>query len=379
MSKKIANCLWLIAFTLCYSLFATSGLYALFGGPGAGSTYGTITKTIAIASGTATPSDDRGAWSGSGRAAITNDVFQDMTPVGDGTYYKGFNLSPGAYYNFQFTGYTGANPPKGLTANTTYNDPVPSGGNADAGFIVARTSENPTGTAVAGNTYYGSTQDGARRYVRIPYDVDTTKGGAWVYCNWGSTPNVNMDAYPTGGTSVRIEFNAGWWGLGESNKSLDVAASSETTAAYTIYFASNVAGQTPDTYRLMFSTPGWSDYADHTGLVQGGTYYYIATASDAYKGALNPSWPSVEACYQVLIDTIGADADPTGRAITDIPYYVSARPSASIPVYFKVENIDWDYIEKHGYVVYLTPYNCYDERLPYRIPGKICRVYLPKT
>lgn len=369
-----------LTLAICYLLLATcSVVYADQGSPGAYGAYGSVTKTIAITSGTATPANDRGAWSGAGRADLTNDAFLDMTPAGDGTYFYKASLVPDAYYNFQFTGYTGATAPTGLTANTTYFDPVPAGGEADAGFIVARSSTDVAGTAMKGRTFYGSTKDGARRYVRPPQDVDTSgTRGAWVYCNWGSTPNVNMEANPTGSTSIRVKFNAGWWGLGEAYKSLDVSASSDTTAAYWIYFASGTGSAAPDTYRLLFSTPGWSDYCDHTGLVTGGTYYYIATASDAYKGSLNPAWPSVGACYLTQFGTMSVTA-PTGYALNQISSATWARPSAAIPVYFKVEAPNWDYITSHDNVVYLTPYNCYNEPLPYRIPGKITRVYLPKT
>ncbi|MEA2081470.1 MAG: hypothetical protein U9O97_01840, partial [Elusimicrobiota bacterium] len=64
---------------------------------------------------------------------------------------------------------------------------------------------------------------------------------------------------------------------------------------------------------------------------------------------------------------------------TDVPYNASARPSAAIPVYFKVEKPNWDYIEANGYFVYLTPAGEDGRVYTNKIQGKITRVYIPRT
>jgi len=230
---------------------------------------------------------------------------------------------------------------------------------------------------VPGAAYWTSIGGDGRRMVVPPQDTGYTTAmtsGVWVYCNWMSSPVASIDATPASNTSVNVVLAAyGGWGtsVGEAGKAIDVYGGGK----WDLYRALELDG----IYALKASSTAAQLGANMTyldeGLTSGSTYYYIAVASDAYKGAMNAL--AADGC----LTTILADGtiDAAGKTPTAIGYDDYARPAAAIPVYFKVEAPNWDYIEKHDNVVYLTPVGVDGRLWPYKIPGKICRVYLPKT
>lgn len=360
-----------VAATICLLLATCS--FAAFGGAGADSSagnYGSFQKYISLQSGTTAS-----AWTDRGNICVSS----AMVACGDGTYYIKQNLFPGAVYNFIFFGVTGATPATGLTAYTSYYD-CPRDSGDDAGFFVAVDSNNATGTKRAGAAYFSGQINGeSRRWITVPQDTGysvSSTSGIWVYNNWSSTGVPSISATPTGSTSINVVLGAySTWGTGnEAYKSIDIYGGGK----WYLYRSTSLAGT--EGYLLIASSTSAQlgasmTYSDATGLAAGNTYYYIAITSDAYKGALNAL--AADACLarQLSDGTI----NPAGKTPTAVSYDGYARPAAAIPVYFKVEAPNWDYINEHDNVVYLTPVGIDGRVWPYKIPGKICRVYLPKT
>jgi len=312
------------------------------------STWGQVQKSIAIQPGT-----NVGAWSESGRSAATNSGNVDaMTAVGDGTYrYKAW-LTPGSTYNFIFFARTSDSPPSGLTANTSYYDIIPDSGKGK-GMI---TSTSSTTIAGANTSSFISISGDARRVVWIPSSLSET-ATYYVFSNFGSSPTLtDVSATPSDQSVYLTWVPYGEWGSSdESMKAADVIAG----GGYHIYRSSN----TPIgswTFEKILSTSGSHMSYTDTGLTNGTSYYYVVVSSDAYNGT-------------GFIDNMYSPA-----SVSSSTYQAWARPAKPIPVYFKVEKLDWDYIEKHGFIVYLTPVGFDGRTYPNKIPAKITRVYLPK-
>jgi len=329
-------------------------LFAKFGGSGASSAWGGngVIKKISIQQGTSVS-----VWTDRGNIV----QMAEMQPVGDGTYYikisTDYGMVPGATYNFLFFVVTPSTwAPSGLTPGTTYAEPVPNYG-SDAGFVVCTDSTNVSGTLLPNAGYYSSLNGDARRILEIPYDVNQL----WVYCNFASTPQITASALPAGKTSIELSWTpVGSWGSGFP--AVDVIVGGK----YYIYRSSGLNL----TYQLILSTAGSVTSYTDTGLTTGVTYYYVFVATDAYKGAVNPATKTPDAN---LVTRTNVDS------ATPNDYYDAwARPSAPIPVYFKIEKPNWEYIEKHGYIVYLTPVGVDGRFYPFKVPGRIVRVYLPE-
>ncbi|MBA3051726.1 hypothetical protein KKF70_06310 [bacterium] len=357
-----------LSFVLLCGLMSGTA-FAAMGGAGAASGWGDtrVQKKISIQQGTGVS-----AWVDRGDILTAS----TMTAVGDGTYLiKVENLMcPGAKYNYIFMAVS-TSAPTGLTSGTTYYDPTPNYG-SDAGFVVSASSGGagqPALINISGAGYYkgvGPTGGDGRRVLDIPYDVSKL----WVYNNYGSTPSVyNVQASPTGADSVTVswEHNSGWrdgeGNLSEMFKPIDVIMGGK----YLVYQSTGLAS----VYEFSTSTHGYSTSISTQGLITGSTYYFVVVSSDAYAGLTNtPNTPDgnlATYAYSTVISTTAGG--------TDVPYSASARPSAAIPVYFKVEKPNWDYIEANGYLVYLTPAGADGRFYPNKIQGKITRVCIPRT
>jgi len=334
-------------------ILAASTSFAL-DGSGAGGEYGDLTKKICIQSGTSIS-----AWNEPGRADMTNDQMATMTPVGDGTYQDQIDLVPGGKYNFMFFAVSPDTwAPTGLLTKTTYYDCVPTEG-GDQAFITSQSSVTVTDD---GNGSYISIGGDARRKVEIPQDISKY----FVYCNWASTPIApsSVEAVPLATSTIRLSWswNSDWGTINEAFKPVDVIAGGK----YYVYKATSPT----DYYEIVYSTAGYGQQWDDTNLILGNTYYYVVTSSDCYKGTTNAN-------------VVDANLAMVGPLATDSPdtytQMASGRTAEKIPVYFKVEHMDWDYVAEHGHLVWLTPADEDGRVYPYKVQGKITRVYLPRT
>ena len=357
-------CRWLSVVVFLFGMLGVL-LRAADGGAGAANganEYGQIPKFISLQQGISTSSWlDRG------------DVFKSsaMAAVGDGTYLISANLYPGLVYNFIFFAKTGGTAATGLSPNTTYYD-CPRNSGDDAGFFIATDSGNPVGSKQAGKAWFANVAGSdSRRLIQVPYNA----GNAWVYNNWSSTPVTTVSALPSGATSIDLSIGAhSTWGTSEEYKAIDVYAGGK----FYIYRSSAIGGN----YKIIASSTstdlGSNMVFTDNGLTTGASYFYILIASDAYKGAMNAMGTGVSAADSCLVRqlTNGATA-PVGTPAT-ITDDISLRPAPAIPVYFKIEAPDWDYISTHGNVVYLTPSDVDGRFYPNKVQGVITRVYLPQ-
>lgn len=365
--NRMCRCLCAVMFVLSA---AAVSLPAANGGAGAANganEYGQIPKFISIQEGT-----DVSSWLDRG------DVFTSsaMAAVGDGTYYIKANLFPGVIYNYIFFARTGGTAAAGLNPNTTYYDCPRSSGD-DAAFFVAIDSNNPAGTKQAGKAWFANVAGSdSRRVIQIPNAPYTTanSSGVWVYNNWSSTPVAALSALPSGGTSVDISIGAySTWGTNEEYKAIDVYAGGK----FYLYRASTIAGNYTRIASSSAVELGSGMVFTDRGLTTGTSYFYILIASDAYKGAMNAMGTGVSAGDSCLVRQLAnGTTAPAGTPAT-ITDDVSIRPAAAIPVYFKIEAPDWEYIAAHGSVVYLTPSDVDGRFYPDKIQGVITRVYLP--
>jgi hypothetical protein len=338
------------------------------GGPGAANganEYGTIQKYISLQQGTTISS-----WVDRGSVA----TFAAMTPCGDGTYFYKANLFPGVVYNYMFFATVGGTAPAGLTADTTYYDCPRSDGD-DAAFFVAIDSNNPNGTRTAGKAWFANAAGSdSRRIIQVPSNTGYTlasTSGVWVYNNWSSTPVATVSASPVSNTAIDVLVGAhSTWGTQESYKAIDVYAGGK----WFLYKSTDMGGL----YKLVASSTAvqlGSEMTYHDqSLTAGVTYYYVLVASDAYKGGMNAA--AADGCLvtQLANGTTAPAANDTPATLTAD---AAARPATAIPVYFKVEAPDWDYISKNGNVVYLTPAECDGRFYQHKIPAVVTRAYLP--
>lgn len=356
---------WL-GLTCCLLLVTCSTTFALFGGPGAHADFGSMPKFISLQQGTTAA-----AWDNVGNVFVSS----PMIAAGDGTWYIKANLFPGAEYNFVFRSTTGATPPTGLTANATYRD-CPRTSGDDTAFFVARDSAAVTATRIPGAAQFknvGPTGSDSRRFFVVPQDTGYTvssPSGVWIYNNWSSSPVVTLSAGTLSASSLGIKIGAhSTWGTSEEYKAIDVYCG----GIWYLYRATDLGG----TYSLIASSTaanlGSLMTFTNEGLTTGTTYYYVAVASDAYRGAMNTL--AADGCLTRLL--ADGTIDASGKTPAVAGYDTYGRPAAAIPVYFKVEAPDWDYIEKNDYIVYLTPVGVDGRVWPWKMPGKVIRVYLP--
>ncbi len=295
--------------------------------------WGKLNKSLVIQ-----PSLNVSAWEN--RSFVTN-----MTPVGDGTYVVRMDLTPGEYYNFIFQASTSTNSPPGIVGNSTFFDQPPS-----TGWIPASTVD---GTIMFSNVAWfgGVTQSkDARRILKVP---ELASGESlYVYNNFNEIPNLpeTIQALPG---DQKVILN---WSVPKGNWKWDDA---NVIAGGTISVYFNSTGASSD-YSLLAQLQGNITSFTHAGLVNGTTYYYILVVSDAYLQA--PGLPFANKSTPL--------PPPTGTAVNQ----ASVTPRGTLPVYFKVENIDWDVVEKSKYIVWLTPSDMDGRFHNNKIPGRIVRV-----
>lgn len=317
----------------------------------ASDTWAQVPRYIAVHPGTQTS-----AWSDVSRATVTNGL-QTMTAVGDGTYRAVIQLTPKATYNFLFFAKTGATAPAGLQTNTTYYDIIPTGGTIQSGTAPLKITKYDTATtpAVRFGTV-GATND-ARRLITVPQQL-SPGDTFYVYTNFGERPVTitNFDAQPVDTTTVRLTWGApyGNWGTGgESFKAADVIAG----GTFRIY--RNTSGSTT-TYSLVKEIDGSATSYVDASLTANTTYWYVLIAVDAYKGTVSG----------------GANDSPFLRQMSDTTSQDTAVPRAPVRIRFKVHNFDWNYVESHGHVVYMTREDEPDPVFARRVMGVIRRVDL---
>jgi hypothetical protein len=265
------------------------------------------------------PSLNISAWED--RSFVTN-----MTPVGDGTYQVKMMLTPGQYYNFVLKAVSGTNVPPGLDRNFNYYDQPPS-----TGYIPA--SRNPNYVEYTNKAWYGAvTSSGdARRILLVP---NLNPGESlYVFNNFNAAPNLpdTIQALPGNGQVVLSwSMPLGQWKWMDAN----VTAGGE----FLIYSSTSSSGSN---FSLLATLPGNITSYTHRSLVNGTTYYYVIVVKDAYRQAAGLPFEQKMTVFP----------PPFGGA----PVQASAVPSGTIPVFFKVEHMDWNTVGEHGYIVWLTP------------------------
>ncbi len=279
------------------------------------------------------------------RGFVTN-----LTPVGDGTYVVKLYLTPGETYNFIFFAETDDNPPPGLNPNTTYYDQVPT-----SGWIPVSTNSNATVIFTNYAWYDGiGTSKDARRVIKVP---EVSDGQAvWVFNNFSDAPKPpdSVEAIPGNGEIILNWTPAkGQWNMEEVN----VLAG----GSYLIYVSNDPATN----FAFVTNLPSNVTSFTHRGLTNGYTYYYVIVASDAYTGSEGTVFENKKSELP----------PPDGKA----EYQAFATPNSTIPVYFKVEKINWEVVKQKKYLVWLTPAQFDGRFFPWKTPGRIVKCVLKKN
>jgi len=275
-----------------------------------------------------------------------------MTPTGDGSYQIKLDLTPGATYNYMFFAKTEGTPPAGLKANQTYWDCVPNGGFINCGYLptAPKTNWDTANPCPAYFSGVGERSDNARRVLALPSTL-TANDTLYVFNNFSSNPSAvtNLTATAVNTTTVRLNWNPpyGYWGEGsEEKKAADVIAG----GSYKILrYINNDTSQ----YTVVANVQGNSFTYLDAGLSQDWWYWYVVVCYDAY-------------------DTTSV----FGQGVSIWSNSDSAVMNPPVKVILKVENIDFDYIQKNNNIVYLTPIadeKKFDVR---RYMGKLVRIKL---
>lgn len=272
-------------------------------------------------------------------------IVSNMVPVGDGTYQVKLDLTPGQYYNFLFMAKTGSNPPLGLDVDTTYYDQSPG-----QGYIP--TSKNPDTVQYTNHAWYGQvSEDNDQRRILLVPNLGTGES-LYVFNNFNESPNPpdTVEALPGDGRIILNWSKAqGSWNQDDVN----ILAGGE----YTIYY-NNVDASS--NYTALTTVEGNVTSYTHTGLANGVTYYYIIVTKDAYMQSTGYPFPQKSSDLPPLAGEAGNQA--------------YATPRGTMPVYFKVEQINWKIVEEKNYLVWLTP-SSEDGRVYNRkVPGRIIKV-----
>lgn len=336
---------------LTLSLNGTRGSIVRAGG------WGDVTKKISIQQGLQveawesdrTLTDGTTVTRGDVTLSQTGQRAADMIPEGDGTYSLTVNLVPNAEYNYIFFAQTGGN---------TYYDTIT--GNKKGTIIVSTSATQLTNAATA---YTGATSGGdGRRILQMP-DVEQ---GTTVYVlnNFGDAPNPprNVRAFP-GQSAVRLKWDepdTSWGYNGGSIRAADVLIG----GGFRVFRSTDIQiGYTDVGFRAgstatANATFDWTDSSLDTGV----TYYYIIVSSDAYTGG-----PGM-----MKIPNLTSGVPGKGSV-----QQVKGKTGRPVEVLFKVQDIEWDKVERKDYIVWMTP-QTQDARF-YRgkIKGRIIQVYVP--
>jgi len=319
--------------TIIILIFTLCPVTQIFSQQRASSNWGVLDKYLVIQ-----PSLNVSAWE-------TRSIVTNMRPVGDGTYQVRMDLTPGQYYNYLFMAKTGTNAISGLNLNSTYYDQPPGTGKIP-------TSKNPNTIQYTNQAWYGkvTANEDQRRILFVPNLNDGES--LYVFNNFNSTPNPpdTVEALP-GNTRVILNWSKahGPWKWDDVN----VIAGGK----YYLYY--NATGAA-DNYSLLTTLEGNVTSFTHTGLNNGTTYYYIIVSGDAYLGAGSEPFEHKK-----------SDLPPPGGAAGNQAY---ATPRGTMPVYFKVEHIDWNVVEKGQYLVWLTPSEEDGRFYRNKRPGRIIKV-----
>lgn len=284
------------------------------------------------------PSLNISAWET--RSFVTN-----MTPVGDGTYQVKMDLTPGQYYNFVFMARTSTNAPGGLPENYTYYDQPPS-----TGWIP--TSKDPDTIQYTNQAWYGSVTDAgdARRILLVP---DLSAGESlYVFNNFNSKPSVPETVQALAGDG-QVTLN---WSKSKGNWSWD-DINVMAGGYYYIYY--NSTGPTND-YTLLASLYGNTTSFTHRNLSNGTIYYYVIVTADAYSQSVGEPFEKKTSDLP----------PPSGKAANQ----AWATPRGTMPVYFKVEHLDWNVVVKKNYLVWLTPADKDGRFFFSKTPGRIIKI-----
>lgn len=320
---------WKLILMVLTAPVAPFGLY----GQAAHTNWSKLSKYLVIQ-----PSLNISAWEN--RSFVTQ-----MTPVGDGTYQVRMNLTPGQVYNYVFMAKSSLQPPPGVSPDYTYYDQPPSTGGIP-------TSRNPSTVEATNQAWYASVTSAgdARRVILVP---DLASGEElYVFNNFNASPKLpdRIEAL-AGDGKVTLSWSlprAAWnW------EDVNVLSGGK----FYLYF--NSSGPT-NNYALLASLEGNVTSYTHTGLVNNTVYYYVLVVADAYLQA--PGLP--------FENKKTALPPPSGKASSQ----ASATPRGTMPVYFKVEKMDWDVVAKGRFLVWLTPEGQDGRTYFNKTAGRIIRV-----
>ena len=319
--------------------------------------WGSVTKKLSIQQGTQVE-----AWESdrltNGTTVTRGDVTlaqlgqraADMVADGDGTYSLTVNLQPNAEYNYIFFAQTGGQ---------TYYDTITG---SKKGNIIVSTSatQQLSGGATA---YTGSTSNGdGRRILQMPDVEDGTT--VYVLNNFGDAPNPprNVRAFP-GQSAVRLKWDepdTSWGYDGGSIRAADVLIG----GGFRVFRSTDIeigyadVGFRAGSTATANATFEWTD----SGLTTGVTYFYIIVSSDAYSGQ-----PGMMA-----IPNLTSGVPSKGQN-----YQVKGKTGRPVEVLFKVQNIEWEKVERKDYIVWMTPQKQDARFYRGKLKGRIIQVYIP--
>jgi hypothetical protein len=264
-------------------------------------------------------------------SADVPDADTNAIPVGDGTYYFRQDLIKGGKYNFIFQAKTKGAwqfeqlPPRGTFPVSVDNPSTPT--DKKGGIINVMADNN------------------IRRTITVP-----SSGSAYyVFCNYGHHPNPpSLETVPQDGSVVLKVRSSGRWGYFEP----DV----EYGGHFQIYRSQSGGGPYVFVTNIAASGGLVSSFTDHN-VVNGNTYYYVATAVDAYGGtnAVIRQGPFDKEVSLPDNNSFVDQQNPDASMYSGYSGELNVMPKQAVKVIFKVENIDWDTVEEHSRIVYLTP------------------------
>lgn len=298
-----------------------------------------------------------------------------MTAVGDGTYQYQLNLVPNAVYNYLFFAKSVSTATALYTpsfASGTINaEPVPSSGR-DAGTFISTNSNGSMpldqSVSVNGTLTYGTANGDGRRLLTMPDDL-WGSATVYVYNNFASTPTgvgdytvVGSSAGQAGGI-VKLNFAGclGYWGTGF--KSMDCLG-----GGFQVYRGTD--NNSGAQFTLKASLGGRATFYNDVDVSTSQWYYYILVTSDSYSNTA--STQMAFARLNRTVPTTGASwssSDPSADK--------RGKPANAVPVIFKVEKMNEQYIKEHGNVVYMTPWGEDGRVYPNKVPGILMKVWVP--
>jgi len=373
VKKKMKKTISLIAGSLFVVGFSVRSIFA-----GANSPWGDTSKIkvgVVIQSG-----DGISAWTESGRNDMTGNATSwivtgktEMEPVGDGTYQLRVDLIPGGLYNYIF-GARLIEAMAGFPAGYEFPEPIPNGtqtddsGNtatSDPGTFISLSSTTVNQPTTGSVSYISIGGDARRKLIMPDVDPGTT---VYIFNNFGSIPRgvANYSVYVSSWkVELRWQGGLGTWGSGS-------AAVDCFGGRYYLYVSTSNAG---GPYSLLATLSGQTSYYVHTNLSAGTSYYYIFVSSDAYNGITLSTYTANKSLWANLSRAIPPNTAWNSDQYAHNDKY--GKPNVATPVYFKVENIDEDYVKQHDNIVYMTPWDEDGRFYPYKIPGTFISVFVP--